>query len=61
MNVQTLGEIKHQQNLARFEAELHAIFEQDEEEHHYVDEIPFHLRREFNIPKKLVDNELDFN
>tara|TARA_B110000285_G_scaffold214014_1_gene258934 strand:- start:660 stop:770 length:111 start_codon:yes stop_codon:yes gene_type:complete len=36
MNVKSYAELKHKEHLAKFEAELHQIFElDDEEEHHH--------------------------
>lgn len=36
MKIKSYAELKHQETLAKFEAELHQIFEQeDEEENHH--------------------------
>jgi len=62
MNVKTYGEMKHEENLARFEQELKEIFRQeDDDEQIAIDEIPSALRREFSIPRNILDNVIDFN
>ena len=59
MNVRTYAELQHEARMEQFEHQLKLIVNQEEEAFH-EDEVPSHLRKEFNLPKHLGGNEIAF-
>jgi len=53
--------LAHQNKLEDFERQLHSIFAADESTREKPDEIPNHVRKEFNLPKQMEIYELNFN
>ena len=59
MDVKTYAQMMHEAKGEKFEMQLKYILNQEDEEIH-EDEIPHHIRSEFNIPRNVGNNEINF-